>query len=81
LRRFWDQKVPVVTLVLFAIVDVSAFIAVREGSLFGYWRPVILLVALVLQVLNNIRIDRAGDHEKELGRGGGTCWLALQLLV
>lgn len=56
---------PVVTLILFAVVDISAFIAVREGSLFGYWPPVILLVALVLQVLNNIRIDRARNRETE----------------
>lgn len=64
LKRFWDQKVPVVTLVLFAILDITAFIGVSEGSVFGYWPPMILLVALVLQVWNSIRIDRARKHAR-----------------
>jgi hypothetical protein len=57
---------------LFAIVDFYSVIAVSEGSLFGYWPPMFLLVALVLQVLNNIRIDRARKRATEPHQDGVT---------
>lgn len=68
---FWNKKTPTLTLVLSGIVDVSLFIAVSEDSRFRYWPPVILLVAIVLTIFNNFRIERlvAEDRNRRKDRG------------
>lgn len=58
MKRFWNKKTPVVTIVLAAVVDVTSFVAVTESSRLGYWPPVILLATIIITVLNNLRLDR-----------------------
>ena len=58
MARLWDKKTPTVTFILFGIVNVGVFIA-ADHSRFGYWPPAILLLAILLTAVNNLRIDRA----------------------
>jgi hypothetical protein len=67
----WNKKTPTVSLILFGIVDVSLFIAVSDDSRFGYWPPVILLVALLLTIFNNFRIDRLEADPVNASKEGG----------
>ena len=67
---FWNKKTPTLTLVLFGIVDVSLFIAVSEDSRFGYWPPVILLVAIDLTIFNNFRIERLEAEDRNRRKEG-----------
>jgi CHASE2 domain-containing sensor protein len=59
MARFWNKKTPAVSFITVGIVNVGLFIAASGGSRFGYWPPTILLVAILLAVVNNFRIDRA----------------------
>jgi hypothetical protein len=72
MKRFWNKKTPVVTIVLAAVVDVTSFVAVTEGSPLGYWPPVILLAAIMFTVLNNLRLDRSSAREVETNKDSPT---------
>jgi hypothetical protein len=67
---FWNKKTPTVSLILVGIVDASLFIAVSDNSRFGYWPAIILLVAILLSVLNNLRIDRLEARRMTRGQEG-----------
>lgn len=47
---FWNKKTPTVSVILAGIVDASLFVAVSDNSRFGYWKAIILLVAILLSV-------------------------------
>ncbi|MEV7136142.1 hypothetical protein AB0N24_25110 [Arthrobacter sp. NPDC093128] len=67
---FWNKKTPTVTLILVGIVDASSFIAVSDNSRFGYWPAIVLLIAILLSVLNNVRIDRLEGRKMTRGKEG-----------
>lgn len=58
MAEFWNKETPNVSLILFGIVDICLFVAAVGDTRFGYWPPVILLVAILLTLLNNVRIRR-----------------------
>ncbi|GAA5202038.1 hypothetical protein GCM10023346_47890 [Arthrobacter gyeryongensis] len=58
MAEFWNKETPNVSLILFGIVDICLFVAATDDTRFGYWPPVILLVAILLTILNNVRIRR-----------------------
>jgi hypothetical protein len=72
MASFWNKKTPTVSLILFGVVDISLFIAVSDDSRFGYWPPVILLVAILLAILNNLRIERMEAQHVKLSKEGGS---------
>ena len=73
---YWNKKTPRVSLVLAAVVDASLFIAVSGNSRVGYWPAIILFVAILLSVLNNVRIDRLEARKITRGReGDAEAWI------
>lgn len=69
--RIWNKRTPILSLILFGIVDVSLFIAVSDDSRFGYWPPMILLGAILLTIFNNFRIDRLEAEHLDASEEGG----------
>lgn len=57
MATFWKRKTPALSIILFGIVDVTLFISVSDSH-FGYWPATILLIAILLTILNNVRITR-----------------------
>ncbi len=63
---FWNKKTPRSTLIVSVLLVVTTYISILDRSPQLQWAPLILLVATVMALLNNIRLDRSSSREREM---------------